>query len=704
MNACRHSNRQSALASKRCVQTLITVVTLALFVSSPAMAQRQSGLEDLPGHDRYQEITRATRGLRNAATIRSPRWDLDDNALWFTFDNERWRLDLNTMVVEAGEEEEADDGDQRQRRGRPRRGRQRAEELSPDGNWTAVCRAWNVVLKRNDELGGEIAVTRGGERKHRYGQASWVYGEELGQSEAMWWSPDSTTLVFYEFDERQVPDFYLPSGWTELRTELNIEGYPKPGEPNPLASLHIYNIETRETIRADVNVDEEHYIYAVRFTPDGNGLVVNRTNRHQNILEVLAVDLDTGESRQILREQQETWQNNRPAMRFLEDDRRFIWTTERSGFAHYELHDLHDGKLGTLTSGDYPVGAIEDINEETGVIHYLAFSDTNPISAQVHRTRLDGNEDVRLTRDGMHHNLVSVSPDGNWFISRYQALGTPPQTGLFDSTGTEVSVLASADTEDLDLLGIPEPELFHFTANDGATDIYGWIYKPSDFDPEKSYPLVIDVYGGPLSQGVRNSYRPAYPQTEFGFIVAKIENRGTRGRGKAFEGATYMKLGEVDLQDQVDGVNHLIATRPYIDGNRVGIFGHSYGGYMSALAILKHPDVFHVSVAGAPVTDWRNYDTIYTERFMRTPQENSEGYEQGSCMTFVDQLEGKLLLLHGLVDDNVHPNNTWQLVDALQKAGKAFDLKIWPNSAHGLGAGSSAERWKYLHRHLVAGE
>ena len=227
----------------------------------------------------------------------------------------------------------------------------------------------------------------------------------------------------------------------------------------------------------------------------------------------------------------------------------------------------------------------------------------------------------------------------------------------------------------------------------------GILHKPAHFDPNRKYPLVINVYGGPSSRGISNTYQPADPYCEFGFLIATIANRGTTDRGKAFEDATYLKLGTVDIKDQVDGVKFL-CQRPYVDATRVGIFGHSYGGYMSALAVVRYPDVFHVAVAGAPVTDWRNYDTIYTERYMRTPQENPDGYRDGSCLTYAKNLQGNLLLMHGLVDDNVHPSNTWQMVDAFQRENLRFDLMVFPRSKHGLGDGSGSLQWEYLHEQL----
>jgi dipeptidyl-peptidase-4 len=273
----------------------------------------------------------------------------------------------------------------------------------------------------------------------------------------------------------------------------------------------------------------------------------------------------------------------------------------------------------------------------------------------------------------------------------------PPSAVLLNTEGREVAVLAEGDAAAFERENITPPELFSFTADDGKTTIYGQLFKPRDFDPERKYPLLIDVYGGPHSVGVTNRFSPGIAQCEFGFLIARIGNRGTMNLGKAFESANYLQLGLVDLDDQTAGVRFL-ASRPYVDGSRVGIFGHSYGGYMSALALLRYPDVWHVGIAGAPVTDWKNYDTIYTERYMRTPQENPEGYKAGSCIEHASKLKGHLFLLHGLVDDNVHPSNTWQLVDALQQAGKRFDLMVYPNNAHGFGY--EELKWEYLIRHL----
>jgi dipeptidyl-peptidase-4 len=340
------------------------------------------------------------------------------------------------------------------------------------------------------------------------------------------------------------------------------------------------------------------------------------------------------------------------------------------------------------------------VDEDAGYCYYTAYSGQQPLNAHLHRVRLDGSDNVRLTSQPLNHTSFDISPDNKWFVACYEAVGVPPRTALFNMDRRRpVAVLAESDDQQAEQLGLVAPELFTFKADDGNTDLQGVLYKPAHFDPSRKYPLVISVYGGPESRGVSNRYTPANPYCEFGVLIATIANRGTTNRGKAFESATYMKLGIVDIKDQADGVRFL-CQRPYVDAKRVGIYGHSYGGYMSALAVLKFPDVYHVAVAGAPVTDWKNYDTIYTERYMRTPEENPDGYRDGSCLTYAKNLKGKLLLMHGLIDDNVHPSNTWQLAHLLQSANLRFDMLIYPRSKHGLGRNSSSIRWEYLHRHL----
>jgi dipeptidyl-peptidase-4 len=306
---------------------------------------------------------------------------------------------------------------------------------------------------------------------------------------------------------------------------------------------------------------------------------------------------------------------------------------------------------------------------------------------------LDGTGQKRLTSLSLNHSRFELSSDRNWFVVRYEDVETPPSTALYSTEGELIKILAEGPENKNNLL-----ELFSFKADDGVTDLYGILYKPKDFDPNRKYPLIVPVYGGPGSRTVRNYYRASTRDMDRGYLMARIDNRGTSGRGKAFKASVYGRLGDVDVKDQADGVRYL-RERPYVDGDRVGIYGHSYGGYMAAMSVLKHPDVFHAAAVRSAVTDWRHYDSIYTERYMNLPQDNPEGYRKGSCMTYIDSFKGKMLIMHGLVDDNVHPNNAWQLIDALDKAGKPYDSRFFPKSGHG--TGGSDTQWAFFHRHLI---
>jgi dipeptidyl-peptidase-4 len=711
------------------VSSLLALVILSHAVSGCAGPRLSRETAD----QRYKFISENFNKLVTGGRVTRIRWSEDGSSVSYSRGEKRFRFDLTSRI-----EREVADAAEPSRSGRgergPARGRQRDRVTSPDKKWVAVCRDWNVIIEpmpqddavsnaASDDAEHEakepesttpaeieapqsIQVTTDGHRKFRYGSASWVYGEELDQTDAMWWSPDSAKLVFYEFDEQQVPDHYITGDLLKLHTKLLTEGYPKPGEPNPIANLLIYDLNSKATIRVRFPTDEEGewYTYGVQFSPDetNSELLYFRTNRHQNVLHLVATDPATGDSRVILTEQQETWQDNSPAFQFLDDGSRFIWTTEKTGWKQFELRDLYGAPPLSLTSGAYPVSSIVYVNEDADLLYYTAFSDANPLNLQLHRVRLDGTRQERITRQSMNHTLANgaQSPDGKWFIVERQSHDIPPATVLLDADGNHVALLDQADASLFHKLNMSMPELFTFKADDGVTDLYGVVYKPSNFDPRRKYPLLIDVYGGPHSQAVRNRYTPGRAECEYGLLIAQIDNRGTVNRGKAFESATYLRLGDVDLKDQADGVRFL-SQRSYVDASRVGIMGHSYGGYMSALALLKHPDVFHVAVAGGTVTDWRNYDTIYTERYMRTPQENTQGYDDGSCLTHVKNLKGKLLLVHGMLDDNVHTNNAWQLIDALQKADLPFEMMLYPEAGHSIGARANRVRWDFLRRHLL---
>jgi dipeptidyl-peptidase-4 len=690
---------------------LLTVGLLYAGMTGPGQAQSLQ-INDLPGWYRVEQANEQLSALRF-----SPPENLvwEAGKLYFTVAVPGESPAHQVLDLASGQVQEVDPdaipgragaaGDNRRRFPGVQRARQRTWIESPDRRWKASYRDYNVFLEALDEEGqpsGEpVAVTSEGTEKHRFGTACWVYGEELDQNDAMWFSPDSRLLAFYEIDEQHMKTYFLTTRNTQVYTALHTEQYPTAGEDNPHVALHILDLKSREKVRVNVDGPVDQYIYGIRFSPDSRELIFHRTNRWQNELDLMAADVTTGQTRKIVSESQETWQENSPLMQFLEDGQRFIWETEQTGWKQFQLRHLNGDKICDLTpAANYPAHQVVKVDEENGWFYYSAFSGDNPLDVHLHRSRLDGSRNQRLTAGEYNWSAFRISPDNDYFVASYETIACPPSTGLWkigEAGCQRIATLVESDPQAVAAAGFVSGEVFSFKADDGQTDIYGTLYKPRDFDPSRKYPLLIDVYGGPHSVGVTNRFRAANAYCELGFLIAKIGNRGTVNRGKAFESANYLKLGLVDLDDQAAGVRYL-AQRDYVDAGRVGISGHSYGGYMSALALLRYPDVFHVGVAGAPVTHWKNYDTIYTERYMRTPQENPEGYRQGSCLEHAGQLAGKLFILHGLVDDNVHPSNTWQLVDALHKAGKRFDLMIYPNSAHGFRYNQL--KWEYFVRHL----
>jgi len=571
----------------------------------------------------------------------------------------------------------------------PLRGRQFTSAVSPDGKQKAFHRDRNLWL--GDTNGANaFAVTTDGSAQTRVksGTASWVYGEELFQKTAMWWSGDSRKLAFYRFDESQVPDFHLQLGQTKILSTADVEPYVKAGGTNPVVDLLIYDLATKRTVRADVrdgrpfdNSVIGHYVYGVSWTSDSKELLFHRTNRRQNILEFCAANPQTGKCRVIVREEwPASWTENLPTIRWLRDGKRFIWASDRTGWRNYYLYDLGGKLLTTLTRHEFEVAGIVRVDEDAGRLHYLARSGDNPMKVQLHRVRLDGTDDTRLTDPAFHHT-VDFAPDGRHFVDIEQTHDQPPTSWLRSADGTIFGRLAASDLTRARQLGLKPVELLRFKAADGVTELFGLLHFPSNFRANRKYPLLVSVYAGPETVGARETFALPHPLTEFGFLVATFDSRSASGRGKRFLDAIYQKLGIVEVDDQAAGVKSLWA-RPYVNRSRVGIFGTSYGGTVSATALLRHPDVFHAACSSSAVTDYRNYDSIYAERYTWIPQEAKAAYDAAAIMTYAPNLKGRLMLFYGTADDNVHPNNTMQLIAALQRAGKSFEVQVGPDLGH----------------------
>lgn len=670
-------------------QTLCGVLILAVSLS-PISASAQDRLKTMPGYDQYQKMSSQIAGSVKPGTMQV-KWLDGGKAFEFRRDGKTFRYDVATKSAAEAEPSPAAGPAPTGRMGRggPERGRQFDSAMSPDGKLKAFYRNRNLWFGESNG-GNEVAITTDGSEKTRikYGSASWVYGEELSQSTAMWWSPNGKKLAFYRFDESSVPDFYLQLEQTKLQSKMDVEAYPKAGVANPIADLFVYDLDSKQTVKFDVrdgkpfdNSVVGHYAYNVSWSPDGTELLANRTNRRQNIMEFVACNPETGKCRVIVHEEWlPSWTENTPAMRFLKDGKRFVWTSERTGFKNFYLYDLSGKLLATLTNHPFEVANIVRVDEEAGLLYYMARSGDNHMKLQLHRVGLDGKGDKRLTDPALNHT-VDLSPDGKYFVDVAQTHNIPPTTRLVAADGQVIEELAKSDTSKFEQLGLKRVELITYKAADGVTDLHGLLHFPSNFDPSKKYPLLVSVYGGPATNGARETFSTPNPMTEYGFLVATLDSRSAAGRGKKFLDAIYMKLGTVEMDDQAAGVRSLW-NRPYLNKERVGIFGTSYGGYSSAMCLLRHPDAFQAASAGSAVTAWYHYDSIYTERYMWIPQENKEGYEAGNAMNYADKLKGRLMIYYGTADNNVHPNNSMQLIQALQRAGKSFEVQVGPDAGH----------------------
>ncbi|MBM3989773.1 MAG: S9 family peptidase [Planctomycetes bacterium] len=682
------------------------VLAALLWVSSIARAQDR--LKSMPGYERYQAAGRKAGSAWKSGAL-SVEWDASGKALSYRRDGKTLRYELGAAEAvevpkEAREEQRGEAG---ARRGpAPERGRQFASALAPNGKLEAFHKDRNLWLREADGANEREVTTDGDASKRtKYAIGSWVYGEELDQNTAMWWSPDSAKLAFYRFDESGVRDFYLQLDQTKVQSTMDIEAYPKAGSPNPVAELHVLDLASGAITKVDARggapfTDEVvgHYVYDVAWTQDSRELLFHRTNRWQNVMELVAADPSSGACRVIVREEwPESWTENSPSITWLADGVRFLWVSERTGFRNFYLYELSGKLLATVTAHPFEVASVVRVDEGSNTLFYMARSGDNHMKLQLHRVGLDGSGERRLTDPTLNH-AVTLASDGAHFVDVAQAHATPPATRIVDAEGKVVRELAASDLGEFEKQGFRRVELFTYKAADGTTDLHGLLHFPSDFDPSRKYPLLVSVYAGPATNGAKEAFTTPSGLTEYGFLYATLDSRSAAGRGKRFLDAIYRKLGTVEIDDQAAGVKEL-AKRAYVDGSRVGIFGTSYGGYVSALAVMRHPDTFAAAVACSAVTDWRHYDTIYTERYMRTPEVNAEGYDAGSAVKLAANLKGRLMLFYGTADNNVHPNNTMQLVAALQRAGRSFDLQVGPDVGH---AAMNPERMmEFFIEHLV---
>jgi dipeptidyl-peptidase-4 len=558
---------------------------------------------------------------------------------------------------------------------------ERDPKLSPDGRRVAFRRQQDLytleIASRK-----ETRLTRDGSATLLNGQLDWVYPEELDLGSAYWWSPDSKRIAYLQFDISHEPVFPQVD-LLSARGKLEPERYPKAGDPNADVRVGVAPADGGPTRWMDLGETRGYLIARVDWLPSGEGLAVQRLNRVQNRLDLLLADPSTGSASLLLHEQDPYWVDVSDGYRFLHDGKHFLWSSERDGFRHLSLYSMEGKLVHPITRGDWDVTEVAGVDDAAKTVYYLSTAQS-PLERHLYRVGFDGKRAVRLTQTaGMHS--VSMSPNCEYYLDSESSLNSPRQRTLHRKDGKQTAVYMEADRSATEELQILPTEIVKVTASDGAL-LYARLIKPAGFSPDKKYPAIVMIYGGPGLQTVQNSWSGASWDQALaarGFVVWQLDNRGSVGRGHRWQSAVFHNLGAKELEDQKEGVRYL-ESLGFVDPARLGIYGWSYGGFMTLYALCNAPGLFRAGIAGAPVTDWRNYDTIYTERYMGLPLENADGYRRGSVVAKAGDLTAKLLIVHNFGDDNVHFQNTLQMADALERAGKQFELMVYPQKAHGV--------------------
>ena len=562
---------------------------------------------------------------------------------------------------------------------------------SPDGSKVAFVKDNNLFIKTL-QSGTTIQVTTDGEKnKIINGNADWVYEEEFEFTRAFQWSKKGTYLAYYRFDESKVPTYNMTL-YKDLYPETYSYKYPKAGEANSTIEIHIYNVESGKDVKADIGTETDIYIPRIKWTTDDAKLGVAWMNRLQNELKWLNTDAATGATQPFYEEKNKWYVEVNDDLSFTPDGQSFITTSEKDGFKHIYLSQLDGKKTTQLTSGKFDVDNILGVDEKNQIVYYTA-AVSSPMDRQLYAVSYGKKKWMKqLTKgDGIHK--IDMNNDFSYYVDNYSTLTTPPVIAVYDAKGTLVKTLKdNAKLKDkLTSYAFGKPT-FIKVPNTKGDSLNGWMLKPADFDANKKYPVLFCNYGGPGSQQVMDRWGTVSMWHQYlsqnGYIIVCVDNTGTGFRGEDFKKKTYLQLGKLEIEDQIDAASYL-GSQPYIDKNRIGHWGWSFGGFMSSLAITKGADVFKTAVAVAPVTNWRFYDNIYTERYMRTPQENAKGYDENSPLNFTRKIKGNFLIIHGTGDDNVHFQNSVMMVEKMVQSNVTFESAYYPNKSHGISGGNT---------------
>lgn len=524
------------------------------------------------------------------------------------------------------------------------------------------------------------------------GITDWVYEEEFAFVKAYDWNTSGEKIAFIRFDETNVPEFSMDLYNEGLYPTQSVFKYPKAGEKNAIVSLHIYDLKTNTTKKINLGNYTDFYIPRIKWTNDNNTLSVHVMNRHQNNLDLHFVDANSGNTQIILNEKDKAYIDVTDNLTFLEDNS-FIWTSEKDGYNHIYHYDKNGKLKKQITSGNWEVTNYYGFDEKNKTIYYQSV-ENGSINRDVYSIKINGKSKTRLSSKTGTNNSI-FSPNFQYFINTYSSAINAPTFTLNESkTGALIKqiVINNEIEEKLAQYNIAPKEFFTLTTSKG-NELNAWMIKPKNFDTSKKYPVFMYQYSGPGSQSVANQWNSSndywyYMLAQKGYIVVCVDGRGTGYKGAEFKKVTYKELGKYEVEDQIDAAK-IIGNYSYVDKSRIGIFGWSYGGFMSSNCILKGNDVFKTAIAVAPVTSWRYYDSVYTERYMQTPQENASGYDDNSPINHVEKLKGNYLLIHGTADDNVHVQNTMKMIEALVQANKQFDWAIYPDKNHGIYGGKT---------------
>ncbi len=569
----------------------------------------------------------------------------------------------------------------------------RLATLDPTGNRVAFVVDNNIWIKELAD-GKMTQVTTDGEtNKVINGAADWVYEEEFSFAKAIHWSPDGSYLAYLKFDETKVKEFTYTDFHNDMYPEYNTFKYPKVGEENSTVSLHAFAIDGNETMDLlTVNKspdDKWHYIPRVQWTTEGDQLTAQRMNRHQSELELLLFDLNKGDQRTLLTESSKYYIDAHDNLTFLEGGKQFIWTSEQSGFNHVYLYEIKNGDKQQITSGDWEITDFYGLYD--GQIYFQAAKES-PMRREVYVKSLKGRDLPRPLAGQPGVSSAQFSDTYDYFVLSHSTINSPTTVTVMDGKGQPVrQIIDNMELKTkMKTYGFQNVEFFDFKT-EGGTTLNGYMIKPAKMDPKREHPVLMHVYGGPGSQQVMDNWRGQnmiwfQMLAQQGFVIAVVDNRGTGARGEEMKKQTYLTLGKQETEDQISAAKFL-AAKDFIDADRIGIFGWSYGGFMALHCILQGSDVFAAAISVAPVTNWKWYDSIYTERYMRTYAENKDGYDKNSPIYYADRLKGDLLLVHGMGDDNVHFQHTAEMANALIMNNKQFDTYFYPNRNHGIYGG-----------------